>query len=208
MQNHGYVNMFSGIVQQQGTIKKIQKHKGLKTFFISFDECNKCSIGDSVAINGTCLTVTDFNHEHSIASFDAVPETLSKTNLNNLEKNDMANVELAIRYGDLVGGHMVQGHIDETGIVKVVEDVGGALLVEISASNEFLQYLIPKGFVTIDGMSITVVKIKKDSFTVTLIPHTIDITVAKNYANGSVVNLESDATGKYIYKYVQGLKNV
>lgn len=200
--------MFSGIVQQQGIVKRIQKIKNIKTFFISFDHCNKCSIGDSVAINGTCLTVTDFNHEHTIASFDAVPETLSKTNLDLLNTDAMVNIELAIRYGDLVGGHMVQGHVDEKGTIKDIVDVGGALLIELSASAEFLKYLIPKGFVTIDGMSITVVDILSQSFKVTLIPHTTDVTVAKKYAKGSVVNLEADATGKYIYKYVQGLKNV
>lgn len=200
--------MFSGIVQQLGTVKKISTIDNVKTFYIAFENSHNCNIGDSVAINGTCLTVTEINLEASIAKFDAVPETLQKTNLDSLEVNYFVNTELAIRYDDHVGGHIVQGHVDEKGVIKSIEDVGGAWMVEISASNEFLKYLVNKGFVTIDGMSITVVKILKDSFTITLIPHTIDATIAKNYQADSIVNLEADATGKYIYKYIQGFKNV
>ncbi|AJC48338.1 riboflavin synthase [Allofrancisella guangzhouensis] len=200
--------MFSGIVQQLGTVKRIAIRDNIKIFYIAFENCSKCSIGDSVAINGTCLTVTDLNLEHIIARFDAVPETLDRTNLNELSIGDIVNTELAIRYGDLIGGHTVQGHIDEKGSIKEIKDVGGAWIVEIIASKEFLEYLIPKGFVAIDGMSITVVEVFDKSFTVTLIPHTIDTTIAKNYTKNSVVNLEADATGKYIYKYLQGFKNV
>lgn len=196
--------MFSGIVQELGTVEKIITNNNIKTFEISFENSTQCKIGDSVAINGTCLTVTALNG--STASFDAVPETLQKTNLDSIIAGDKVNTELAMRYGDHVGGHMVQGHVDETGKIKSIQDVGGAWLVEISASQEFLQYLVKKGFVTIDGMSITVVDIFKEYFTVTLIPHTIDVTITQGYAPGSIVNLEADATGKYIYKYIQGLK--
>ncbi|MBK2150331.1 riboflavin synthase [Francisella tularensis] len=198
--------MFSGIVQQLGTIKKITTKDSLKTFCIKFDNSLQCSIGDSVAINGTCLTVTKLDKQNLTANFDAVPETLKKTNLDTLKENQLVNIELAMRYGDHIGGHMVQGHIDEPGQIKSIQNVGGAWLIEISASREFLKYLIKKGFVTIDGMSITVINVLKDSFTVTLIPHTIEVTIAKNYSNGSMVNLETDATGKYIYKYIQGFK--
>ncbi|APC90820.1 MULTISPECIES: riboflavin synthase [Francisella] len=198
--------MFSGIVQQLGTIKKITITDNLKTFCIKFDNSLLCNIGDSVAVNGTCLTVTQINKQNLTANFDAVPETLKKTNLDALKENHQVNIELAMRYGDHVGGHMVQGHVDETGQIKHIQDVGGAWFIEIFASKEFLKYLVTKGFVTIDGMSITVVNIFKDSFTVTLIPHTIEVTIAKNYTNGSIVNLEADATGKYIYKYIQGFK--
>ncbi|APC97549.1 riboflavin synthase [Francisella frigiditurris] len=200
--------MFSGIVQGLGAVKKINIKNKVKTFYIAFENCHKCSIGDSVSINGTCLTVTDFNADHSMASFDAVPETLIKTNLDSLEIGSLVNTETAIRYGDLVGGHMMQGHVDEKGIIRNIQDVGGAWIVEISASKDFINYLIPKGFVSIDGMSITVVEVLEDSFTVTLIPHTVEVTIAKNYKKDSAVNLEADATGKYIYKYVKGLKNV
>lgn len=200
--------MFSGIVQQLGTVKKITSIDNVKTFYIAFENCNKCNIGDSVAINGTCLTVTDFNLEHSIASFDVVPETLQKTNLDNLKEGTTVNTELAIRYGDFIGGHTVQGHVDEQGIIRSIKDVGGAWMIEIVASKDFLKYLVDKGFVTVDGMSITVVEVFDDYFSVTLIPHTIDSTIAKNYSQGCSVNLEADATGKYIYKYMQGFKNV
>ena len=197
--------MFSGIVQQLGEVKKISTHKSIKTFEIAFSNSQKCKIGDSVAINGVCLTVTQLK-DNDIASFDAVPETLDKTNLDQLELGSFVNTELALCYGDTVGGHMVQGHIDEKGIIKSISDVGGAWLIEISASRDFIKYLVNKGFVTIDGMSITIVEVLDKSFTVTLIPHTIDVTIAKNYIQGSMINLEADATGKYIYKYIQGFK--
>ena len=198
--------MFSGIVQQLGTIKKIIAKDSLKTFCIEFENSLQCNIGDSVAINGTCLTVTAFNKQNLTANFDAVPETLKKTNLDNLKEKQLVNTELAMRCGDYAGGHMVQGHVDEPGQIKNINDVGGAWLIEISASKEFLKYLVKKGFVTIDGMSITVIDVLKDSLTVTLIPHTIEVTIAKNYTSSSIVNLEADATGKYIYKYIQGFK--
>jgi len=196
--------MFSGIVQELGTVEKIVINNNIKTFQICFDNSAKCKIGDSVAINGTCLTVTEL--DGNIANFDAVPETLEKTNLDSIKIGDKVNTELAMKYGDHVGGHMVQGHIDETGQIKSIQDVGGAWLIEIFASKQFLQYLVKKGFVTVDGMSITVVDVFKDSFTITLIPHTIEVTIAQNYSQGSSINLEADATGKYIYKYIQGLK--
>lgn len=201
--------MFSGIIQELGRVEKISIKDNIKTFSIKFNNSIKCNIGDSVAINGTCLTVTNIDNNINTASFDAVPETLIKTNLDSLKESSYVNTELSLGFGDKIGGHMVQGHVDEKGIIKDLQDVGGAWLIEISASNEFLNYLVKKGFVTIDGMSITVVDILKDSFSVTLIPHTIEVTIAKNYTKGSIVNLEADATGKYIYKYIQGLnKNV
>ncbi|AXA33189.1 riboflavin synthase [Francisella adeliensis] len=200
--------MFSGIVQQLGIVKKISIVNNVKTFYIAFDNCSNCNIGDSVAINGTCLTVTTINAEQAIASFDVVPETLQKTNLDTLVEGDIVNTELAIRYGDFVGGHGVQGHVDEQGTINSIKDVGGAWLIEISATKGFIRYLVDKGFVTIDGMSITVVEVLESGFSVTLIPHTMDSTIAKNYIVGTKVNLEADATGKYIYKYMQGFKNV
>ncbi|QIW09238.1 riboflavin synthase [Francisella sp. LA112445] len=198
--------MFSGIVQQLGEIKKISTQKNVKTFEIAFSNSQKCKIGDSVAVNGVCLTVTQLKNNEDIANFDAVPETLEKTNLDQLKLGDSVNTELALCYGDVVGGHMVQGHVDEKGIIRNITDVGGAWMIEISASTGFIKYLVNKGFVTIDGMSITIVEVLDKSFTVTLIPHTIDATIAKNYTQGSIVNLEADATGKYIYKYIKGFK--
>lgn len=198
--------MFSGIVQQLGKVKKTSIQKNIKSFEIDFSNSQKCKIGDSVAINGVCLTVIELKNDSTIASFDAVPETLNKTNLDMLKVDDYVNTELALCYGDTIGGHMVQGHVDEKGIIQNITDVGGAWMVEISASENFLKYLVNKGFVTIDGMSITIVDVLDKSFSVTLIPHTIESTIAKNYTQGSIVNLEADATGKYIYKYIQGLK--
>ena len=201
--------MFSGIVQEMGKVIAIEDNKNMKTFTISFNGCKKCKIGDSVAINGTCLTVTDFNKDKSQATFDAVYETLQKTNLDKVSKNDNVNVELAIKYGDEIGGHMMQGHVDEEGQIINIDKKDNSVIIEFSTSKEFNNFLIKKGFVSIDGMSITIVDVLPKSFTVTLIPHTLSVTIAQNYKIGSFVNLEADATGKYIYKYLKGMgKNV
>ena len=197
--------MFSGIVQSLGKIEHIQGQDCL-TFQIKIEQAEYCRIGDSVAVNGVCLTVTEVNGQ--LVSFDLVPETLRKTNLNDAKIGDKVNIELALKYGDFVGGHMVQGHVDEVGEIQQLSHEGEAWLLEISASQTFIQYLIAKGFVTIDGMSITVIDVKPSSFTVTLIPHTIAHTRAQYYQIGSKVNLEADATGKYIFNYLKGLQHV
>lgn len=197
--------MFSGIIQSLGIIKTIRGHD-VQTFMIEIEGAQHCRIGDSVSVNGVCLTVTEI-FDASV-SFDVVPETLRKTNLAKAKVGDQVNIELALKYGDFVGGHMVQGHVDEVGKICSLEDEGEAWLLEIQASPQFIPYLIPKGFVTLDGMSITVIDVRPSSFTVTLIPHTIAHTRAQYYQVGSEINLEADATGKYIFNYLKGLQNV
>ena len=159
-------------------------------------------------MNGVCLTVVEINIESMSACFDVVAETINKTNLSYLKIEDEVNVELSLRYGDFVGGHMVQGHVDGIGKVTSIVPEGDALLVAIEANKDILKYLVNKGFVTIDGMSITVIDVYDNHFTVTFIPHTQNSTIVRKYKCGSVVNLEADPIGKQIHSYMEKLQNV
>ena len=199
--------MFSGIVQEIGTIKTVSGSK-LITFEVKFAQANQCNIGDSVAINGVCLTIIQIDSDASIAKFQAVPETLSKTNLNTLTAKDNVNVELSLHYGDPVGGHMVQGHVDGVGEIRFIKQESLSYLVGINANHQLLQYLADQGFIAIDGMSITVVKIFENYFTVTFIPHTIQHTITQHYQPGTKVNLEADPLGKHIHHYMEKKQHV
>lgn len=197
--------MFSGIVETLGTIKKITNHLGCKDFTITphmpFLDLN---IGDSVAINGICLTVTQDDKESFMVT--AVPETLKLTNLNHLKENSEVNLERAMKLDQRLGGHFVQGHVDSMGEITNIQDEQGALRVTIHAPQKIIEYLIPKGFITIDGMSITLIDVFKDAFTVTFIPHTIQNSVVKRYNCGTQVNLEVDMLAKMIKKNLQNYK--
>ena len=199
--------MFSGIVQEIGKIKKISGNKTI-TFEILFSQAYQCKIGDSVSINGVCLTVINNNIKKLIVEFQAIPETLEKTNLKNLLCNNDVNIELSLKYGDSVGGHMVQGHVDSIGKIQFIQLKSLSLIVGISANHQILSCIINKGYITIDGMSITVIKRFKDYFTIALIPETIQRTIAKNYKIGTKVNLEADPINKYIYHYMEQKEDV
>lgn len=195
--------MFSGIVQKTGKIISVTQHDKVKTARLKLDNIEMCKIGDSVALNGVCLTVTAIDAETCELSFDIVPETLRKTNLTHLEKGSLVNVEFSLRYGDFVGGHFVQGHVEGIGSIRFIRCEGNARVIGINADRELLKAIINKGFITIDGMSITVIECLEDYFTVTLIPHTLDATIAKEYQIGQNVNLETDPLGRYVYAYTE-----
>ncbi|WP_116963845.1 riboflavin synthase [Fastidiosibacter lacustris] len=199
--------MFSGIVQEVATVVSIGG-KDVISIEVSFKRANECKIGDSIAINGVCLTVVNINLNYGNVKFEVVPETLRKTNLGMLKVDDSVNLELSLRLSDFVGGHMVQGHVDGVGVIKSINHEGDAWLVAISAPEVILQYLVSKGFVTIDGMSITIIEVSKDHFIVTFIPHTIKVTVVKNYKVGTNVNLEADPIGKHIHHYMEKIRDI
>ena len=199
--------MFSGIVQEMAEIISISGKKVI-SIEVKFKQIKACKIGDSVAINGVCLTVVAIDEIRLIVKFEVVPETLRKTNLGELKSGNLVNLELSLRLNDFIGGHMVQGHVDGLGEIKSIEYEGDAWLVTINTSQEILQYLVNKGFVTIDGMSITVIEVKVDCFTVTFIPHTIQSTVVKSYCVGTTVNLEADPIGKHIHHYMEKINSV
>ncbi|WP_100551143.1 riboflavin synthase [Caedibacter taeniospiralis] len=199
--------MFSGIVQEVAEV--VFAFGGeVMTLVIHSQQLKDCKIGDSIAINGVCLTVVALDKSQDLVSFEAVAETLRKTNLSRLRMGSLVNLELSLRLNDFVGGHMVQGHVDGIGVIKRIIHEGDAWLVAINAPKEILHYLVNKGFVTIDGMSITVIEVKNGYFTVTFIPHTIESTVVKHYQVGTSVNLEADPIGKHIYRYMEKMQSV
>lgn len=199
--------MFSGIVETTGLITHIHLEDGCKHFSISpvtlFDDI---IIGDSIAINGICLTVTHFTD--TTFHVTAVPETLRLTNLNDLNVNDIVNLERSLKMGDRIGGHNVQGHVDGCGqVAEMHYDDSTALLIKFSIPEKLSRYIVAKGYITIDGMSITVIDTGLDWFTVTFIPHTQAVTNIKHYAVGKSVNLEVDILGKYIEKMLGAYTN-
>jgi riboflavin synthase len=199
--------MFSGIVETIGKILKLSIQDGCKHFVISPEvEFNDLTVGDSVSVNGVCLTVTSFTAN----SFNvtAVPETLRLTNLDQLVEGGTVNLERAMKLNARIGGHYVQGHVDGMGeIIDIQQDNSNALLVKISIPSSFAKYMVNKGYIAIDGMSITIINAESNWFTVTFIPHTQEITVVNQYKNGTKVNLEVDMMSKHLEKLLGAYAN-
>lgn len=192
--------MFNGIVETKGVVKKIELKDGCHELTIApqllFDDL---TLGDSIAVNGVCLTITHFTATEFKVT--VVPETLRCSNLKNLKENHLVNLERSLKLGARIGGHFVQGHVDGTGeILEIKSDASKALLVKIAIPANLAKYIIAKGFITIDGMSITVIHANMDWFTVTFIPYTQEITITQHYALNQLVNIEVDMLGKYIEK--------
>lgn len=155
-------------------------------------------LGDSIAVNGTCLTVVDYSHSWFTA--DVMPETVDRTVLARLKAGDAVNLERTLRLGDRFGGHMVSGHIDGLGTISLLQKDDNAILVSITAPADILKFVIKKGSIAIDGISLTVVDCGADWFTVSLIPHTAAQTTLSFKQVGDPVNLETDIIGKYVEK--------
>jgi riboflavin synthase len=192
--------MFNGIVTMTGKITHIEIKEGCHYFIISpKDSFDEIVIGESIAVNGVCLTVTDFtNHSFYVT---VVPETLRLTNLGQLVIHDTVNLERPLTLNSRIGGHYVQGHVDGVGrILEIKNDDSDALLVKISLPETVSKYVVAKGFITLDGMSITVIESAPDWFTVTFIPHTQQVTIVHHYRKGTAINIEVDMMGKYIEK--------
>ena len=189
--------MFTGIVEATGTIKKIDIEGTNKTFTIEADFVSEMEVNASLSHNGVCLTL--INVEENTYKVTAVQETLIKSNLGELQEGDIVNLERAMASGYRFDGHIVQGHVDQTGICTYVEAVDGSWLLDFEYDHEETgNFLVEKGSVCIDGVSLTVFNVKEGKFRVTIIPHTMDITNFKNYIVGTKVNLEFDVIGKYI----------
>lgn len=193
--------MFSGIIQNIGRVVS-RSNANIQQLCINTPLASQCALGDSMAVNGVCLTVTSIvNH---ILSFDMIPETQSRTNLIHLQAGDPVNCELALRASDFIGGHQVQGHIDNTGIVKSLS-ADNVLTITLDAS--LACQLTPKGFVAVNGASLTLVDIADNYFTVALIPHTIEHSIAKHYTAGSIVNIEIDILSKTIFHMLENQRD-
>lgn len=189
--------MFTGIIEEIGYVKRINQQSRSAQIEIKADKVlGDVAVGDSIAVNGVCLTVVAFDSQHFTA--DVMPETISKTNLRELKPGSPVNLERALKLGGRLGGHIVQGHVDAVGTIVEKQILEIAIIYRIATEPELLQYVVPKGSVAIDGISLTVVDVFQDSFTVSLIPHTAHETVLGEKKPGDRVNLESDIIGRYV----------
>jgi riboflavin synthase len=194
--------MFTGIVEEMGRIRQIQKGAHSAVLHIQAKTIlDDLHIGDSVAVNGICLTVTTLPGDGFTA--DVMHETLNRTSLASLGVGSYVNLERAMQAGGRFGGHIVSGHIDGTGQIQSVQRDDNALWYTIAAGPEILKYVVEKGSITIDGISLTVARVSGDSFAVSLIPHTAAVTVLGLKKAGDRVNLEADILGKYVEKLLQ-----
>jgi riboflavin synthase len=185
--------MFSGIVEEVGGIKGVRP--GGLTIAAS-KVTNDLTPGASISVNGACLTVT--SRDDAAFSVDIVPETLRRTNLGALRPGDPVNLERPLTVGGRLDGHIVQGHVDGTGTIESISGEGDALLLRIQAPPALTRYVVEKGFIAVDGTSLTVVNCDRDSFAITVIPHTRDNTVFGARGVGDMVNLEVDVIAKYV----------
>ena len=189
--------MFTGIVRELGTIVSADDHGVGRALVVRAPGvAASTSVGDSVAINGCCLTVESVDGEQ--VSFHAVSETLARTTLGQVGSEDLVNVEPAVRAGDPLGGHYVQGHVDGVGRVQSVEAEGEGQRVFVEAPDDGLRYCVEKGSVTIDGVSLTVAELADDAFAIALVPHTLEVTTLSALVPGRQVNLEVDVLAKYV----------
>jgi riboflavin synthase len=194
--------MFSGIVEAIAIITAIDDIDGCKQFTITHAaNLADLNIGASMAVNGVCLTITEYTD--TTFKVTAVPETLRLTNLGLLNIGDLVNIERSLTLNTRIGGHYVQGHVDGVGkILEIATDNSAALLVKISLPEALAKYVVAKGYITLDGMSITVIKAEPTWFTVTFIPHTQNVTNVNRYCVGTSINIEVDIMGKYIEKLI------
>jgi len=192
--------MFSGIIEAMGRILRLTILSGSKELVITRPPIfTNLNIGESIAVNGICLTVTDFDDDSF--SVTAVPETLKRTNLQDTTLGDLVNLERAMRLDSRLGGHFVQGHIDAIGrILQFSPDDELAYTLKVAIPDGLSRYIVRKGFIALDGMSLTVVDVTTDWFTVTLIPHTLSVTISQYYQTNKTINIEVDMMGKYIEK--------
>jgi riboflavin synthase len=184
--------MFTGLVREVGRVVSFEDGR------LVVETATAAELGDSIAIDGVCLTVVE--RSAGSLSFDVVPETLSRVK----SFGDRVNVEPALRAGDPLGGHQVQGHVDGTGTVASVEKTEDGVRVRIEAAPELLRYCVEKGSITVDGVSLTVAEVDETGFVVALIPHTLEVTTLGELRAGDRVNLETDVLAKYVEKLLPG----
>lgn len=191
--------MFTGIVRERALVASVEGRNGsLRLELEAPQAAAQVGVGDSVAVAGVCLTVTAV--ENGRVAFDAVPETLRRSSLGRVRPGDEVNVELPLRAGEPLGGHVVQGHVDAVGRVRSVEQEGDGLRVWFEAPAEVLRYCVEKGSVAVEGVSLTVAELADDAFAVALVPHTLAVTTLGALEAGDEVNLEADLFAKYVEK--------
>jgi len=191
--------MFTGLVEELGRVKAVVRGaRSVRLTVAARLIMDGVKLGDSIAVNGTCLTVVDFGDGWFTA--DVMPETMERTAMAGLKAGDAVNLERTLRVGDRLGGHIVSGHIDGVGVIKAKETDDNAVIVRIAAPAAVMRYIVAKGSVAVDGISLTVAAGGPDWFTVSLIPHTASVTTLGLKGVGAPVNLEADIIGKYVEK--------
>ena len=194
--------MFTGIVEETGTVRQISvTPDGARLTIEAVTALEGTRVGDSIAMNGACLTVV--TRDDRTFAVEATPETLRRTNLGELGIGDRLHLERALAVGGRFGGHFMQGHVDGTGTIRDRQTVGDAVVQSFSAPPEIVRYLVPKGSISVDGVSLTVVNVGADWFDVWLIPHTLDVTLLTHKPVGATVNLEADILAKYVARAVE-----
>jgi riboflavin synthase len=197
--------MFTGLVEEMGTIAALAPTDGGMRVGIRGPLVRDgLAIGDSVAVNGACLTAVELHPDGFV--IEAVAETLRRTTLGDAQPGDPVNLERAVAVGDRLGGHLVQGHIDGTGTVVGATPEGDGWIIRIDAGPEIMRYVVEKGSITVDGVSLTVAGRDSDGLTIALIPHTVDVTTLGPDRIGTRVNLEVDLVAKYIEAFVAPYK--
>ena len=191
--------MFTGIIEELGTIKDLSAGGSIR--ILADRVLEGTNIGDSIAVNGICLTVTELNGDGFTA--DVMPETLKRTSLSLLRRGDKVNLERAMAADGRFGGHIVSGHIDGTGKIREYKKDGNAVWVTISADDDILRLVVEKGSIAIDGISLTVAEVTDTYFKVSIIPHTAGETTLLLKNTGDPVNLETDIVGKYVEKLLR-----
>ncbi|HKP89637.1 MAG TPA: riboflavin synthase [Thermoleophilaceae bacterium] len=192
--------MFTGLVEATGKVSAVEPDGDGARIAVATALAGQLGAGDSVAVNGVCLTAVGVDGEGFSA--DVMAETLRRSSLGPLEAGDLVNVELPVRAGAPLGGHIVQGHVDGTGTVGGVREEGLARVVRIECAPELLRYVVEKGSIAVDGVSLTVAAVDGDGFDVSLIPETLERTTLGMTAPGRIVNLEVDVLAKYVEKLV------
>jgi riboflavin synthase len=197
--------MFTGIIEETGVIERVKPGaKSIELVLRAKKSARGLKIGDSLAVNGCCLTVTSLARRKSGTSIrvDLLKETWDRTNLQFVAPGSLVNLERPLRVGSRLDGHFVTGHVDGTGKITRWERAGQDHVLEISAKPELMRYLVFKGSIAVDGISLTVAVVKKNSFRLWIIPHTFEVTALRERNVGDAVNLEADLLGKYVYQYV------
>lgn len=198
--------MFTGIIEEQGTVKDMtESPENFELTIYSKGINTDMAIGDSISINGICLTVTNFSTDSF--SVDFMPETLNKTSLKYLEVGDEVNLERALKADSRIGGHIVSGHIDGVGEILKIEADQNATWYQIKPQKELLKYIIYKGSIAVDGISLTIASVDEETFSVSIIPHTQAVTNLSDKKVGDIINLEADVLGKHVEKLLQVKEN-
>ena len=189
--------MFTGIIEKIGKVSHVTEKNISQVIGIRIDGLNS-ALGDSICINGVCLTVEDI--DDNVYSFSISPETYNLSNFKNIKKNDDVNIERSLTINKLLSGHIVQGHVDTCSEITELKKIDNSWYVKIKIDSIYMKYIIQKGSITIDGVSLTINEVYNDEFSVMVIPHTYSNTIFKNYKVGSILNTEIDILAKYIEK--------